>query len=152
MVLMRREWTLLSFGLVLMLGLASCIKATPPVLAPEALPLRVAFVQDGAGRAGVTGLPEVVERALLAQLAERRLAPQPIEQTAEVSLFGRRRTTGQRLEALASDLPEGQLVLLVETAASYVSQMAGRWRWLVAVRMSLGRVGSLDVLPRADVA
>ncbi len=151
MVLGSSSWRrgallLLVAMLALGAGLLSsgCVKRAPLVVLAEPAPMQVAFVHDSENESAVSGLPEGMETAVTTLLSERRLRPTQVDAELVSERFSRLRNTGQRLQWLSDEAVPGELLLLVETRANYVSQMAGRWRWLVSVRLSVLRAGSVE--------
>ena len=123
---------------------SGCVKRAPLVVLAEPAPMQVAFVHDSENESSVSGLPEGMETAVTTLLSARGLRPSQVEAGLVSERFARLRTTGQRLQWMSDGADSGELLLLVETRANYVSQMAGRWRWLVSVRLSVLRAGSVD--------
>lgn len=151
MVLGPSSWRGLALSpLLAMLALGAgllssgCVKRAPRVVLAEPAPMQLAFVHDSENESAVSGLPEGMETAITTLLSERSLRPSQVDPGLVSERFARLRTTGQRLQWMSDQAAPGELLLLVETRANYVSQMAGRWRWLVSVRLSVLRAGSVD--------
>jgi len=117
--------------MVLML-LAACALRTPIVKAPSPAPVVFATVHDRYDDSGATALPAPLVERLEALLVARDLRPQAVD-AATLAGFTSKRTPQSRLAVLES----GALTFLVEAEAEYVSQLNGRMRWQVDVRLSL---------------
>lgn len=121
----------------------ACIPKAQPVKAKSPLPVAVACLH------GSAAAPAEVSKEILAELAARNLRPKLVP----VEALGTRRTTGQRMAALSTAAGEADLLVLVETDASFYSVLNGRYRWTVGTRMTMGRRGEEEVSERAmDVA
>ncbi|MCB9690103.1 MAG: hypothetical protein H6735_33990 [Alphaproteobacteria bacterium] len=109
----------------------ACIKAPPPVVAPEPLPVTVAAVVESyTERTVAPGAAEVID-PLHEVLSAHGLQPADAS-AATVERFTDLRSTDARLEALGDGV-----VLLVELAPRYSSQMSGRYRWTVDTAIHL---------------
>lgn len=125
------------------LTLASTMGATagcgPKVAGPVALdaPAQAAVVGLLAPMDGelVQPLPDRVAVRLDALLAARNLTPRGVADGA--ADLSRLQTTGQRAAWLAEHADGAQYVVLVETAATYTTQIEGRFRWTVDVTATI---------------
>lgn len=147
MVLIDRR-ALLAAALALAAGCAAhpapVIKVPTPM--PTALCLVLTRVSGGELLGAGPGLTRRVEQTLTA----RDLVPQPVgpEQFAEP--FRARRTPQQRLDWLAQAQPEAPLLVLVEAEVEYYSQISGRFRWTVNVRVSVMPRGQPEQLVQSE--
>ena len=89
---------------------------------------------------GTKAAPAELSKEILAELTARNLRPKLVP----VDALGTRRTTGQRLAALSAAAGEAELLVLVETDASFYSALNGRYRWTVGSRMTMARRGQLS--------
>ncbi len=116
-----------------LLLLVGCIPKVPPVVLDTVQPVTVALVFDQEDASEVLPVPEALSASIVELLEARNLAP---ELVTDLSAFERRRATGQRMEWLA-ERSDG-LVLLVETRATYYSQIEGQFRWTVSAQATIG--------------
>jgi hypothetical protein len=123
-------------GLLLLLA-AGCVPKYQPVVLDTSRPIRVAFVFDHEEKPGVEGVPEDFAAGLLEVLTDRNLEPKRVATDDLSGAFERRRATAQRMEWLVDQGRGDELVLLVETRASFYSQISGRWRWTVSAKTTL---------------
>ena len=120
------------FKLSLPLLLIGCIKAPETLRAPSSKDLSTVAVLDllnvDSDQSSATLLPEELLSELSAQANAHNivLQNQPIP-----ALFQQQRLTPQRLENL--EAPS----LLIETKAEFYSQLEGRFRWEVTLKLSL---------------
>jgi hypothetical protein len=116
--------------LVLSLVLSGCLKSTPPVAAPTAVPVRVAVVLESFDDTDIEGAPASVVEQITAELHKRNLVPQvvPVDPS-----FATVRSTEGRLDRLEGD----GVGLLVECAPRFSAQVNGRYRWSVQVEATL---------------
>jgi hypothetical protein len=124
----------------------ACFPKTTSISLSQPEPVLVALVYDQENEASVAPFPSSLASELEARLTQRGLLPRFAESQLQADAFERRRATGQRLDWLRGQAQNGERVLLVETRSSYVSQMAGRWRWVVSAQLSIVRGGTLEVL------
>ncbi len=110
-----------------LLWLMACLKAPTPLQAPEALPVTVAAVVDSYDDATTEPATDRVLKPLLEVVSAHGLVP------AEAPVAADARSTEDRLAALGA---EG-VVVLVELAPRFSSQMTGRYRWTVDARVHL---------------
>jgi hypothetical protein len=112
--------------------LAGCAMRSPVIRAPQPTPVVLAAVHDQFDERAVAALPQPLIDQLSALLVARDLRPQPVP-PATLDSFATKRSTTNRLTTLGGD----ELILLVEAEAEYVSQLNGRMRWAVDVRLAL---------------
>lgn len=111
--------------------LLACIKAPAPVVAPEPLPVTMAVVVESyTERSVAPGAPAVID-PLREVVSNHGLQPADAP-SATLERFTDLRSTDARLDALGDGL-----VLLVELAPRYSSQMSGRYRWTVDTAIHL---------------
>jgi hypothetical protein len=120
------------------LVLASCIKAAPPVQAPQPWTVAIVTVLEAAERDTLAGAPETLTEALQRAADDRALNAVVQSPDSWLKTFTAKRTTEQRVEAVAESA-RTDLLLVVETDARWYSQIAGRFRWTVDVDVTFGR-------------
>ncbi len=124
-----------------LLALAGCLTRSAPPRLSHLTPVAVAYVVDDEQTGVVKEAPpafgEAVAKALLESNLEAR--PVPWDKYAE-EIRGRRDTPArfQKLAQLGADAP---FLLLVETKATFFSQLNGRYRWEVTAKASAARKG-----------
>ena len=121
---------------LLALAVSGCIPKVPPVVLETSQPVTVALVFDQEDAPAVLDVPDSLTAEVVALLEARNLAPEVVGAEAWGADFERRRATGQRMEWLAER--SSGLVLLVETRASFYSQIEGQFRWTVSARATFG--------------
>ena len=84
---------------------------------------------------------DVADTPVVDALAKEGLALRPVPLAGREAALGDARTDADRLGAIAGD---GGWVVMVEARARFFSQLEGRWRWVVEVRVGLGPADSLD--------
>lgn len=129
---------------LLALVLSGCVTGQPARRAPSPTPIAVAFVLDREETTLVEGVPANVEERAKASLSLRNLVPQSIASTVWGKPFESQRRSTHRLTRLAADTAGPDLLLLVETKASFYSLLNGRYRWTVHVHATLARRGALE--------
>jgi len=121
------------------LTLASMVGCGPKTSGPVALdaPAQAAVVGLVAPMDGevVQPLPDRVSSRLDALLTARNLTPRPV--TDGAADLSRLQTTGQRAAWLAEQADGAQYLLLIESAATYTTQIEGRFRWTVDVTATI---------------
>lgn len=120
---------------VLLLIFAACVHRTPPVRLPSPTAVTVAFVQDHEGQGEVADVPEALKDAVIRELATRNLTAQPLDAAKVRSALRTLRASEGRLEWL-KEQSQTPYVLLVETKASFFSQLSGRYRWVVLTKLT----------------
>ena len=113
-----------------LLLLAGCLKQPSAVTSGAAVPVALGAVLTGVDD-GVTtpAASEVMER-LSAVVSARALTPRP--------------ASASRVSLLAEGAEAGGLLVLVESSARFFSQMNGRFRWTVEVKITLAPSGEPD--------
>jgi len=115
--------------LPLALMLSACIGSRAPEKLATATPITYAiWLETGDGEAAVpSAFPPYVE----GELGERNLVP------TRVTIADAPGTTQRRLEALARAAPDAPYLMIVEARATFFSQLSGRYRWDVDVRLTI---------------
>ena len=117
--------------------LTACIKPAPPSTLGQGQPIAVAILVDNTG----VELPVEFQQAIHGALDARGLSPKAVP-SIEAG-----KNQAYRLNALDQS-SASPYVLLVESQATYFSQIAGRFRWTVQVNLALSRDGGEDVVFR----
>ncbi len=126
--------------------LFACLPKQAPVQSIQALPTDVVAVANLLESREVRDGPAALYSAMEELLQQRNLRPQRVEPAVWTAEFGNRRSPGQRVLFLTERAGAGEVVLLVDTTASFYSQMSGRYRWTVAVEAQL-RASNADKNP-----
>ena len=116
---------LIAFALLL----AGCVKSVPQQKAATLTPVAVGWALDSDHSTEPMPPPDKLKARLTEALTDRNLALNDLG-----AISGARLTT-HRLEVLRESDPSGW-VLLVEARASYFSQLEGRYRWTVSVKLT----------------
>jgi glycosidase len=151
MVLSMRAalWPLLVAGLVVLVVGDGCIQRTPVARLPDATAVAVAFVQDADGEGAARDVPEALKDAVVRELRLRNLEAEVVPFSGLQDAFSRLRATPRRYAYLAEHT-QAPLLLLVETRATFFSQMSGRYRWVVQARLTGNlRQGPADATARS---
>ena len=127
---------------VLALGLGSCVRepAVQRLQAPAAVAVALVHERGSAATAVPSDYADIVSRALL----ERNLEPRPVAIGGDAGALEGARDTRRRLDVLASSAGDADYLVLVETRAEFYSQIVGRFRWAVAVKITVARRNHLD--------
>tara|TARA_R110002073_G_scaffold336372_1_gene532641 strand:- start:69919 stop:72168 length:2250 start_codon:yes stop_codon:yes gene_type:complete len=134
--------------LVLALLSVGCLKAKPTQRLQKETPIAVAIVHDKGSALGA--VPGALQSRVQEILAERNLLQVAIAQASFESEFLKKRATRDRFESVAQLSGNAQITLLVETRAQYYSQLNGRYRWTVYVKLSLAKAGA--VIPDSETS
>jgi len=121
-----------------------CVKPRPVVSSPVADQVAVASFRTDFDSGQVSPAPERLQDALAAQLTARNLEPALVDDDQLASLFSAGRNTRFRLARLAESAHGSPLVVLLEAESAFYAQVAGRYRWTVAVTLSLAPQDDLD--------
>ncbi len=103
----------------------------------EPTPIAMVLILDDVHRRQSSGVPDALTERLRSVLKERNLVPQVISADTFNEQFGALRDTRRRLEQVAARTGQAELLLLVETQAVFYSQLSGRYRWTVYVKLSI---------------
>ncbi len=112
-----------------LLVLAGCVRSVPQQKAKVATPLTVGWALESDRSAESLPVPPKLTSQLALAVRERNLAFE------DVGPLNGARLTAPRLEALRATNASGW-VLLVEARASFFSQLEGRYRWTVVVKLT----------------
>jgi hypothetical protein len=118
-------------------GLAGCIKRPPIARLPKPTGVGVGFVADSLSQRQPLGAPRELEAEVGAVLATRNLVARAVAPEATDTVFGRSRDSSARRRALAASLAGSPYLLLVEMQPSFYSQLSGRYKWNVYVKLSV---------------
>lgn len=120
--------------MVLILVLVGCLqRPTAHAATPTTVDVAPLLATDD----GALDAPEGLDRALFAALAARGLSPRLVPPDRYLSTFAASRDDARHLT-----FPDGtDLALLVEAEPRYVAYVAGRFRWVVDVRLTVGPSG-----------
>lgn len=124
--------------MVLMLLLA-CAPKQAPLQALTAWPVDTVVVANLLDSREVREGPDALYTSVEGLLRQRNLQPQRLDAAQWTGAFTTRRSPGQRLVFLAERPEAAEVILLVDSTASFYSQMSGRYRWTVAVEAHLRR-------------
>lgn len=130
---------------------AACVTAHPAVRAPRRTAVATALVLDADDAGAVGDVPAALTDLVRAALDDRNLAADALPATAWSKDFAARRATQLRLQALAAAAPGAELVLLVETKATFYSLLNGRFRWSVRAKATLARRDALADAVSSDL-
>ncbi len=108
---------------------AGCLNRVPQQKAAVATPVTVGWALDTDRSADALTPPDALKGRLAETLNERNLTPN------DVGALSGPKLTPKRLEQLRLSEPTGW-VLLVEARASFFSQLEGRFRWTVSVKLT----------------
>jgi hypothetical protein len=131
MVLKRGPW-------VLAILAAACLPRAPLARLPHATPIAVAYVFDPESQPAPSDVPEAVKTKVAEALADRNLQVELVPLERYAAHFAQVRDSQQRFREIAK-LSEAPLVMLVETRASFFSQLTERYRWNVYGRITVGK-------------
>lgn len=141
MVLTRRAVGVLLLA-ACVLGAPGCKKRVGPQRLPERAELATALVLDPLAAGEPAEAPLELEKRLAAALDSRNLE---VRRRPLAALAGQR-LSKEREAALGRAAPQAPFRLLVETRAVFFSQLDGRYRWTVAVRLAAARAGQPDAV------
>lgn len=120
---------------------AGCLPRLPSHRAEQQTPVTVALVADRDNGPGVSSAPLALSAKVAEALAARNLQAKALPFEQYSASFESTRDSRRRLAALRQLAPDSPLFLLVETKATFFSQLSGRYRWLVNVRLTAARSG-----------
>lgn len=126
-------------GLVLAVG--GCLPRLPVRRLDTPAPVAVAYVADAERGAGVTSVPAGLKARVVEALAKRNLVSAEVPFETLAADFEAARDSKLRYQKVAAAAGGAPFVLLVETKASFFSQISGRYRWTVYARLSAGKAG-----------
>lgn len=114
---------------IALLLFTACVPKVAQQRAATQTPLTIGWALESDRSAAPVPAPEKLTARVAAALEERNLVAK------DVGTIDGPRLTARRLEALRQADPSGW-VLLVEARASFFSQLEGRYRWTVAVKLT----------------
>lgn len=125
--------------IVVLAGLmAGCLSSHhAAVKAPSPMDVSAIAVMGYADRTDMAGVPAELLHAVDRVLTDRNLVGRASSDEALLSTFVARRTTSHRVEAMAGAFPDADLLLLVEAEPRFYSQLSGRYRWTVEVKLTV---------------
>ena len=118
--------------------LAGCLTRSTRTKAEVATPVAVAFVTDQSRGIGLGPTPQPVIDEVLAALRERNLEPRVVPFPGLQKQFSLNHDSRRRFQVLTEAAPE-PLALLVETQATFFSELSGRYRWTVDAKLTAGK-------------
>ena len=104
----------------------ACVPKIPPTQAPQAQEIALVAILDDADSPDTADLPAALQEQIQSKIQSHNL-------TFKVVATPSSTQTDQRIQNVSSTAP----VLLIETKATYQSQLQGRFRWEVDCTMSL---------------
>ncbi len=117
-------------------GIAACVPNTPVVRMAQPTPAALLVVFDDNHSQRLVDPPAELLERLQQVLAARNLTVRQIAAGEHAADLAASRQTGRRLQKLA-EIDDAPVVVLVELAADYYSQLAGRYRWNVYAKLSV---------------
>lgn len=133
---------LLALAVAFTIALAGCITPRPPVRYEPPLRVAVAMVRDDVLHKAAYDVPPEVRAAVVRELEARNLQPVILEPAAWQDDFARVRDSERRLEILGKAEAQADLTVLVETQATFYSQIVGSYRWTVYLKVSVAPRGA----------
>lgn len=132
---LMRPWTLL----VIALFWSGCLKDSPPRRLQQETPIAVAIVHDFGNE--LADVPGALTSEIGDVLSERNLISRQVDRGSFEADFVRKRASKARFQSISALAQGAPLALLVETRAQYYSQLNGRYRWTVYVKMTVAKSG-----------
>jgi glycosidase len=119
---------------LLVSALSACLGTTPPqrLAQPETIAVHI-ILEDASGRRAAT--PREVIEAVDDALSARNLVASHVPAEAFQTPFADLRASQARFDALVAAAPDAAHHLLVQANARYFTQIAGRFRWDVDLRI-----------------
>jgi glycosidase len=127
---------------------AGCLQKKPAVRLSERTPLAVGVVLDHELDPRVDEAPPALRKRLADVLSERNFEVKEVPLSA--TGFDGIRGSSRRFERLSEVAGDAPVVLLVETKAVFFSQLNGRFRWVVSVRITAGERRGRSVVESAQ--
>jgi glycosidase len=147
---MTRSFLLVLIYMVTLSG--GCLKPVPATRLPRKTSIAVALVLDDPHHRQVRETPASLTTAVTKVLLSRNLVPRPLPFASFGHSFGRVRHSGRRLAAMAKMAGDTMpLLLLVETQPMFYSQLSGRYRWNVHVKLTLRDRKGASVVDRFEI-
>ncbi len=126
--------------------LVGCAPKAPPLQATSPLPTVVATAAASTDSRAITAGPVALSDALVETLAARNLTPALVDAAGYADAFAGQRTTAPRLRHLVTQADGAALLVLCEATPRFDSQLNGRFRWVVAVTLSVSPTQDLDLV------
>jgi hypothetical protein len=127
---------------VLAAALAACIRPTPPPRLAQATPVAIAFLHQTRAQGWSAAVPAAFSRPQTEALESRNLVARSVDPATAGRLVAADLTRARLATlAAATDTP---VVVLLETSSRYDSQLAGRYRWAVAAKVTVADRLDLD--------
>lgn len=123
-----------------LLTLTGCLKQPPAVTSGEGAPVALGAVLTGVD----DGLTRPAQAEVVTRLSEVIAARALTPKAAPGDALAARPTSASRVSLLAGDAASGGLLVLVESSARFFSQMNGRFRWTVEVKITLAPANDPD--------
>ena len=123
-----------------LLAFCACIKHPAAVTAAEPAPVALGAVLTGVDDGATTAADAPTLERLSAVVSARGLSPK----AASGEVLATKPTSALRVGLLAEGASPGELLVLVETSARFFSQMNGRFRWTLEVRLTLAPASEPD--------
>jgi glycosidase len=120
---------------------AGCITPKPPVRYEKPLHVAVVLVRDDVLRQAAHGAPDALRAAVQQELQARNLRPAFVDPRSYQPFFSDVRDTERRLAYLSRLPDQADVTLLVETQATFYSQLSGLYRWTVYLKVSVAGRG-----------
>ena len=133
---MHRITTLFLFSVMA----ASCLQSKPALRLDQPTPVALVLVRDDVHEKIAHAVPDSMVERLKSELSERNLVPRLLQTEGFAERFSTLRDSRRRLQHLASKT-DGLLVL-IETQPVFYSQLSGRYRWTVYVKISISEAGN----------
>jgi hypothetical protein len=129
----------------LLLGAVGCATRGPKAsVGPSTSASLAALLQPQAADAPVAPVPADLQARIRRQLEAHGLAPTLVPEAELLPAMQRQRSRPARLAWMAARPGEHAVLVLVETEATFYSQIEGRNRWTVTVRLSVAPTNALN--------
>lgn len=126
------------------LALCACIPHKEPPKAKTSISIALACAFDHTETRTVEGCPPALTEAIGKSLSSRNLKVRLVAPESFAKAFESKKTTAARLAHLAEGSPDAEAIALVETRATFYSQLSGRYRWTVSAKLSLAKHAALE--------
>ncbi len=133
------------------LGCATTPAGKADMRTGETFTVAAAFVRDEVHQRKSSAVPDELVQDVVESLERRGLDVRLIGDDGYHESVAAVRTTPGRLAALAREADDEVLMVLVETRATFYSQLSGRYRWTVDARLSLAPAADPGGAFAADV-
>jgi glycosidase len=114
-----------------------CLKPLPVIRLSRPTPIAVAYLRDDALKNLIYDVPQNLPELVGKQLATRNLVQQVVPLTRFKAAFDRLRDSGRRQDYLTRLAGDGDALVLVETKVLFYSQLSGRYKWTVHVKLAI---------------